>query len=104
MVVDVPEDDALMAEEIFGPILPIITVDSLEEGIEYINRGEKPLALYVFSDESHVRRLSSAASQAEMNVSGLSLNHNILVFLRQSTQFWKRQAVEDSARMTGFST
>lgn len=68
MVVDVPEDDALMTEEIFGPILPIITVDSLEEGIEYINRGEKPLALYVFSDESHVRRLSSAASQAEMNV------------------------------------
>ncbi|XP_018553863.1 aldehyde dehydrogenase family 3 member B1 [Lates calcarifer] len=54
VVVDVFEDDALMKEEIFGPILPIITVDSLEKGIDFINRQEKPLALYVFSDESSV--------------------------------------------------
>lgn len=64
VVVDVPEDDALMAEEIFGPILPIITVDSLEQGIDFINRREKPLALYIFSDESYVRNLISAASQS----------------------------------------
>ncbi|KAM9346733.1 aldehyde dehydrogenase family 3 member B1 [Symphorus nematophorus] len=56
VLVDVAEDDALMQEEIFGPILPIITVDSLEKGIEFINRKEKPLALYVFSDESSVVR------------------------------------------------
>lgn len=54
VVVDVAEDDALMQEEIFGPILPILTVESLEEGIDFINRKEKPLALYVFSDESSV--------------------------------------------------
>nr|XP_020463985.1 aldehyde dehydrogenase family 3 member B1-like [Monopterus albus]XP_020463986.1 aldehyde dehydrogenase family 3 member B1-like [Monopterus albus] len=54
VVVDVAEDDALMQEEIFGPILPILTVDSLEKGIDFINRREKPLALYVFSDESSV--------------------------------------------------
>ncbi|XP_040919289.1 aldehyde dehydrogenase family 3 member B1 [Toxotes jaculatrix] len=54
VVVDVAEDDALMEEEIFGPILPILTVDSLEKGIDLINRKEKPLALYVFSDESSV--------------------------------------------------
>ncbi|XP_068587597.1 aldehyde dehydrogenase family 3 member B1 [Cebidichthys violaceus] len=54
VLVDVAEDDALMAEEIFGPILPILTVESLEEGIALINRQEKPLALYVFSDESSV--------------------------------------------------
>ncbi|XP_028842621.1 aldehyde dehydrogenase family 3 member B1 [Denticeps clupeoides] len=52
VVVDVQESDALMQEEIFGPILPILTIESLEEGIELINRREKPLALYVFSDES----------------------------------------------------
>lgn len=57
VVVDVAEDDALMQEEIFGPILPIITIDSLEKAIEFVNRGEKPLALYVFSDESSVRTL-----------------------------------------------
>ncbi|KAK9535742.1 hypothetical protein VZT92_008105 [Zoarces viviparus] len=54
VLVNVAEDDALMAEEIFGPILPILTVESLEEGIALINRQEKPLALYVFSDESSV--------------------------------------------------
>lgn len=52
VVVDVQEDDALMAEEIFGPILPIITVEELEKSIDLVNRNEKPLAIYVFSDES----------------------------------------------------
>lgn len=68
VVVDVAEDDALMQEEIFGPILPIITIDSLEKGIEFVNRGEKPLALYVFSDESSVRRQNSAASDVPLVV------------------------------------
>ncbi|XP_042360409.1 aldehyde dehydrogenase family 3 member B1 [Plectropomus leopardus] len=54
VVVDVADDDALMEEEIFGPILPIVTIESLEEGIDFINRKEKPLALYVFSEESSV--------------------------------------------------
>uniref|UniRef100_A0A8C7ZT07 Aldehyde dehydrogenase n=1 Tax=Oryzias sinensis TaxID=183150 RepID=A0A8C7ZT07_9TELE len=54
VVVDLQEDDALMGQEIFGPILPILTVETLEEGIAFINRKEKPLALYVFSDESSV--------------------------------------------------
>ncbi|XP_069577710.1 aldehyde dehydrogenase family 3 member B1 [Brachyistius frenatus] len=54
VVVDVDEDDALMKEEIFGPILPILTVETLEDAIELMNRQEKPLALYVFSDESSV--------------------------------------------------
>ncbi|XP_041826744.1 aldehyde dehydrogenase family 3 member B1 [Melanotaenia boesemani] len=54
VVVDVAEDDALMKEEIFGPLLPILTAESVEKGIELVNRKEKPLALYVFSDESSV--------------------------------------------------
>lgn len=54
VLVDVAEDDALMQEEIFGPILPILTVETLEEGIAFINQQAKPLALYVFSDESSV--------------------------------------------------
>ncbi|TRZ03354.1 hypothetical protein DNTS_029047, partial [Danionella cerebrum] len=51
VVVDVAETDALMKEEIFGPILPILTIKSLDEGIAFINKKEKPLAVYVFSDE-----------------------------------------------------
>lgn len=60
VVVDVDEDDVLMQEEIFGPILPIVTVDSVEKGIEFLNGREKPLALYVFSDDSSVRILAPA--------------------------------------------
>lgn len=54
MIVDLTEGDTLMQEEIFGPILPILTVESLEQGINFINEREKPLALYVFSDQSQV--------------------------------------------------
>lgn len=54
VIVDVTETDALMQEEIFGPILPILTMESLEQGISFINEREKPLALYVFSDQSKV--------------------------------------------------
>lgn len=43
-----------MQEEIFGPILPLVTVRSLDEAIEFINRREKPLALYAFSKRSQV--------------------------------------------------
>nr|KAF6305109.1 aldehyde dehydrogenase 3 family member A1 [Pipistrellus kuhlii] len=41
-------------EEIFGPIMPIVTVRSLEEAIRFINQREKPLALYVFSNNDKV--------------------------------------------------
>ncbi|CAG8642879.1 11498_t:CDS:2 [Ambispora leptoticha] len=49
IVADVPKDDTLMESEIFGPILPIVVVDSIDEAIEFVNRGEVPLALYPFS-------------------------------------------------------
>jgi len=43
--------DPVMDEEIFGPVLPVLAVDSVDEAIEFVNRGDKPLALYVFSEE-----------------------------------------------------
>ncbi|MEF2975834.1 aldehyde dehydrogenase family protein [Subtercola sp. YIM 133946] len=53
---DVDRTSAVMAQEIFGPILPIVTVDSLNDAISYINAGDKPLALYVFTESKAVRR------------------------------------------------
>ena len=47
---NVKPSDAIMQEEIFGPILPIMTYESLDEVIEFVNNGEKPLALYIFSE------------------------------------------------------
>lgn len=67
-MVDVAEDDALMEEEIFGPILPILTIESLEESIKLTKTKEKPLAFYVFSDESSVRTQNSAASTFCCNI------------------------------------
>jgi aldehyde dehydrogenase (NAD+) len=50
----ITRDDPVMAEEIFGPILPIIAVDSLDEAVAFVNvgsaQGDKPLALYTFSE------------------------------------------------------
>lgn len=52
---DVTWDDAIMQDEIFGPIMPILTYDSIEEVVDVITSKEKPLALYVFSESEVVQ-------------------------------------------------
>lgn len=52
ILLDVPQDSSIMGEEIFGPLLPIITVNKLEESIDVINSGAKPLAAYVFTTDN----------------------------------------------------
>ncbi|CAN5486738.1 coniferyl aldehyde dehydrogenase [soil metagenome] len=54
LVLDPPDDLGLMREEIFGPILPVVGYDSLDEAIERVNAGERPLALYVFAGDEQV--------------------------------------------------
>ncbi len=53
---DVTFEDAVMQEEIFGPLLPIITYEDLDETIETLKGKPTPLALYVFSEEKAVTR------------------------------------------------
>lgn len=48
--------DAAMQEEIFGPVLPILTFRSLEEAINAIESRPRPLALYLFSEDTHAQR------------------------------------------------
>ncbi|NVK41458.1 MAG: coniferyl aldehyde dehydrogenase [Oceanospirillaceae bacterium] len=55
VVLNVKDDMIIMQDEIFGPLLPIKTYDSLDEVIEYINAGERPLALYLFSNDKQVQ-------------------------------------------------
>ncbi|XP_044253452.1 aldehyde dehydrogenase, dimeric NADP-preferring-like [Tribolium madens] len=57
VLTDVKPDDPVMQEEIFGPILPIITVNSPLEAINFINKRDKPLALYVFTNRKDVKEL-----------------------------------------------
>lgn len=51
LVVGAKDDDAIMQEEIFGPILPIRTYRTLDETIDYINARPRPLALYYFGEK-----------------------------------------------------
>jgi coniferyl-aldehyde dehydrogenase len=51
LVIDPSPDLRIMKEEIFGPILPVVPYDDLDEAIAMINTGERPLGLYVFGDD-----------------------------------------------------
>jgi aldehyde dehydrogenase (NAD+) len=53
---DVSPDAPIMREEIFGPILPVLTVKGTQEAIDFVNDREKPLALYVFSRDEEVQQ------------------------------------------------
>lgn len=52
IVVNPDPDSALMQEEIFGPILPVLAVDTMDEAIAFVNGRDKPLALYVFTTKT----------------------------------------------------
>jgi aldehyde dehydrogenase (NAD+) len=51
---NVAPDSPVMQDEIFGPILPVVPVDSVDEAITFVNQRDKPLALYVFSKDNTV--------------------------------------------------
>ncbi|XP_071645537.1 aldehyde dehydrogenase, dimeric NADP-preferring isoform X5 [Temnothorax longispinosus] len=57
ILTDVKSTDSIMQEEIFGPILPIINVNNAYEAINFINSREKPLALYIFSQDKETLSL-----------------------------------------------
>jgi len=54
LVVNPGNELDLMREEIFGPILPVIAYDSIDEAIARVNEGERPLGLYVFGNDAAV--------------------------------------------------
>jgi len=58
LLTDVAADSAVLKEEIFGPVLPLLPYDDLDQAIAYINQRPRPLALYVFeSDRKTVQRV-----------------------------------------------
>ena len=74
-VVDViTPEDALMQEEIFGPILPVLEYDTIEEAIAFVNAKPKPLALYFFSNnKQHQQQILQETSSG-----GACLNDTIV--------------------------
>ncbi|KAA0701942.1 Fatty aldehyde dehydrogenase [Triplophysa tibetana] len=68
----------IMQEEIFGPLLPIITVDNLSEAINFINTREKPLALYVFSsDKKVIKRMLTETSSGGVTVNDVMMHYTL---------------------------
>ncbi|KAG5668145.1 hypothetical protein PVAND_016097 [Polypedilum vanderplanki] len=56
IIVDAKSTDAVMQEEIFGPILPIVNINNAFEAIKFITARDKPLALYIFSNNTNDRQ------------------------------------------------
>ena len=60
---NVDYEDAVMGEEIFGPIMPVLTFDSFDEMVDELKDKDKPLALYIFSsDKKHIKRVTTELS------------------------------------------
>ena len=83
IVVDPDLASPVMSEEIFGPILPVIGVDSIEDAVEFVNERPKPLALYVYtrSDTIADRVLSRTSS------GGAAVNHSVVHILPEALPF-----------------
>ncbi|MEV5386828.1 aldehyde dehydrogenase family protein [Streptomyces sp. NPDC052721] len=75
VLADVDPKSPVMQEEIFGPVLPIVTVPGLDEAIDFINDRDKPLALYVFSESAETRDRIAAETSSGGLGHGLPLAH-----------------------------
>jgi aldehyde dehydrogenase (NAD+) len=71
VIVDPSATSALMADEIFGPILPVLSVDSLDEALQFVNARPKPLGLYLFTSSKVTRE----RVLAETTSGGVVVNH-----------------------------
>lgn len=83
LLCDVTDQMKVMQEEIFGPVLPIVTYETLAEAIGYINQRPRPLALYLFEeDASKIKRVL-----AETISGGVCVNDTMLHIAHQNLPF-----------------
>ena len=83
VVTGVTDDMAMMREEIFGPILPVVTYETLDEAIAYVNARPRPLALYYFdSDRTRVDDVMQRTVSG-----GVSVNDTLLHFAQEGLPF-----------------
>lgn len=77
LLTNVSSDAPVMQEEIFGPVLPIRSVRSTQEAIDFVNERERPFALYVFSSDEEVQQtLVETTSSASVSING-ALPHSV---------------------------
>uniref|UniRef100_A0AAY4BXW0 Aldehyde dehydrogenase n=1 Tax=Denticeps clupeoides TaxID=299321 RepID=A0AAY4BXW0_9TELE len=76
IVVDVVDTDPIMQQEVSGPVLPIVTVQSVDEAIGFINKRDKPLCVYVYSSNSKIPLLLD-----QLSLNGRTNSEYLLLFL-----------------------
>lgn len=83
IVTEMNLDDPIMEEEIFGPILPMVNVESVHDAIRFINAREKPLALYIFSKkQKDIDLLLNSTTSG-----GVCINETLMHFVAESLPF-----------------
>uniref|UniRef100_A0A670KM27 Aldehyde dehydrogenase n=1 Tax=Podarcis muralis TaxID=64176 RepID=A0A670KM27_PODMU len=81
ILTDVSRESKVMQEEIFGPILPIVTVKGLDDAIQFINQREKPLALYVFADNKKIiKRMIAETSSGGVTANDVLMHFTLPCF------------------------
>ena len=83
LVLDPGDDARVMQEEIFGPVLPVIAFDRLEEAIVAVRRRDRPLALYPFSHD----RATIEAILGQVVAGGVTVNDTLLHFAAHGLPF-----------------
>lgn len=79
----VSPEDPVMQEEVFGPVLPVLEYERLEQAIEFVNHRPKPLSLYFFSEDRRKQRLvlaQTSSGGACINDAVLQFAHPLLPF------------------------
>jgi len=74
VIVDPDPDAPIVHEEIFGPLLPVLTVDSLDDALSHVRRGTRPLASYLFTEDGDEPDRAVAA----ISTGGFVVNHTMV--------------------------
>jgi aldehyde dehydrogenase (NAD+) len=81
VLVDVAPDSPIMQEEVFGPILPVLEIGSVEAAIEWVNSRPSPLGLYVFTEDQDVaERIIGATQSGDVEVNDCAIHPLISEF------------------------
>ena len=83
IVLDVNDGMRIMREEIFGPLLPVVPYDKLDDALDYINARDRPLALYLFSDTRRGRERALSNTIA----GGVTVNGCLTHFAQEAQPF-----------------
>lgn len=83
VVVDPDPNEPLMTDEIFGPILPVLTVASVDDAIDFVNSRPKPLAAYLFTKTKKIRE----RMVQQVSAGGMVINHLVFQFATAKLPF-----------------